>query len=127
MPNTNNLRSYMSSWDEIKQSVENNGDLLTFTMETLREAHGVGRLGIKVCPEISKVLAGMGLGHIPQELPPSQNEQVRLYKRGTPVGELIDTVLAPGESNDKKLVDQIGDSATDYAIVIEKIRELVAE
>lgn len=69
----------------------------------------------------------MGLGHVPQELPNFQHEQVRLYKRGTPVGELIETVLAPGESNDKKLVGQVGDSATDYASVIEKIRELVAE
>ncbi|MDQ3507744.1 MAG: hypothetical protein M3494_06990 [Actinomycetota bacterium] len=69
----------------------------------------------------------MGLGHVPQELPLFQHEQVRLYKRGTQVGDLIETVLAPGELNDKKLIDQIGDATDDYATIVEKIRELVAE
>lgn len=50
----------MTTWDEIKQSVENNGDLLTFTMEVLREAHGAGRLGIVVRSEISKDIGGDG-------------------------------------------------------------------
>ncbi len=110
-----------------KLNIESNGNVKTFVMETLREAHGAGRLGINVRSDISKVLAGMGLGHIPQELPPFQHEQVRLYKRGTPVGELIETVLAPGEQSDKKLVDQVGGSATDHIAIVEKIRELVAE
>ncbi len=115
------------TWDEIKQSVENNGNLRTFTMEPLRNAHGFERLSRRACLDISKVLAGMGLGHVPQELPLFQHEQVRLYKRGTQVGDLIETVLAPGELNDKKLIDQIGDATDDYATIVEKIRELVAE
>ncbi len=117
----------MATWDEIKQSVEDNENLHTFTMETLRNAQGSAKLGLHVRSEISKALAGMGLGHVPQDLPSYQHEQVRLYKRGTPVGDLIETVLAPGEPNDRKLIDQIGGSATDYATIIEKIRELVAE
>jgi len=117
----------MASWDEIKQTVEDNGNLKTFTMETLREAHGSGRLGLHVRSEISRTLAGMGLGHVPQDLPTYQHEQVRLYKRGTPVGQLIETVLAPGEQNDRKLVEQFAQPDTDYASIIEQIRELVAE
>ena len=69
----------------------------------------------------------MGLGHVPQELPSYQHEQVRLYKRGTPIGELIETVLAPGQQNDSKLTQQFSSDAADYADVIAKIRELVAE
>ncbi len=117
----------MASWDEIKQVVEKNGNVTTISMEQLRDAHGSGRLGVTVREEISRELAGMGLGHVPQELPSYQDEHVRVYKHGTPVGELIDTVLKPGQENDCKLTAQVGDSEVDYATIIEKIRELVSE
>jgi len=114
-------------WEQIKQQVEANGNVCTLTMETLREAHGAGRLGLHVRDEISKTLAGMGLGHVPQDLPSYQHEQVRVYKRGTNIGELIETVLTPGESNDRKLAEKFAQSGPDYASVIEQIRELVQE
>lgn len=116
----------MPTWDEIKRQVEENGDVKTMTMEALREAHGSGKLGKHVRTEISKRLAGMGLGHVPQELPNFQHEQVRIYKRGTAVGDLVEIVLAPGESNDRKLSDQFATSDTNYAEIIEQIRELVS-
>jgi len=59
----------MASWDEIKQIVEKNGNVATLTMEQLRDAHGASKLGVNVRAEISSTLAGMGLGHVPQELP----------------------------------------------------------
>src|SRR5690348_7601989 len=93
----------MADWNSIKEEVENNGNILTLNMENLREAHGASKLGIHVRAEISKTLAGMGLGHVPQELPSYQHEQVRLYKRGTSIGDIIEMVLAPGQQNDTKL------------------------
>lgn len=117
----------MSTWDELKQNVEANGNVITVTMEELREIAGAGKLGVHVREQISKTLAGMGLGHVPQALPTYQHEQVRLYKRGTPVGDLIGTVLAPGESNDSKLKEQFSGDEIDYAAIISQIRELVQE
>jgi hypothetical protein len=117
----------MKNWDEIKLAVENNGNVMTMTMDVLRDANGSGRLGVLVVDEISKVLAGIGLGHIPVILPTYQDEQVRLYKRGTTVGEVIETVLAPGKQNDVKLTERLGDGSPDFAIIVQKIRELVAE
>lgn len=117
----------MTDWDSIKAAVENNGNVQTVTMETLRNVHGSAKLGVHVRTEIGSRLAGMGLGHVPKALPTYQHEPVRLYKRGTPVGDLIETVLAPGEQNDKKLVDQLGDSDVKYAETIEQIRDLVSE
>ncbi len=117
----------MPSWDDIKQAVEKNGNVATFTMEQLRDAHGSLKLGVNVRAEISSHLAGMGLGHVPQELPSYQHEQVRVYKHGTPVGDLIDSVLTPGQQNDSKLVNRVSDKAIDYAAIIEQIRELVSE
>jgi hypothetical protein len=117
----------MTSWNEIKNAVEKNGNVLTVTMEKLRDAHGAAKLGVHVRREISSALAGMGLGHVPQELPSYQHELVRLYKNGTPVGELIATVLTPGQQNDSKLIEQFGGGGVDYAGIVQKIRELVGE
>lgn len=117
----------MASWIEIKESVERNGNLMTVTMEQLRDAHGTAKLGVNVRAQISSALAGMGLGHIPQELPSYQHELVRIYKNGTPIGELITTVLTPGQQNDNKLSTQFGDGSVDHAAIVQKIRELVTE
>ena len=56
-----------------------------------------------------------------------QHELVRVFKNGTPVGDLIDTVLKPGQQNDEKLTTQLSSERTNYAEVIQKIRELVTE
>jgi hypothetical protein len=117
----------MASWIEIKEAVEKNGTVMTVTMEELRDALGKDKLGVHVREAISKELAGMGLGHIPQQLPGYQHEQVRVYKRGTPIGEFIETVLMPGQQNDSKLIAQFGDVGVDYADIVQRIRELVAE
>jgi hypothetical protein len=117
----------MHDWNSIKQEVEKNGNVLTVSMETLREATGAGKLGVHICRQISQTLVGMGLGHVPQELPSYQYEQVRLYKRGTPVGDVIELVLAPGQQNDEGLRQKFGANVVDYGVIIAKIRELVSE
>ena len=117
----------MADWNGIKGLVETNGDVVTVTMEDLRDAHGSGKLGVHVRAEISRALAGMGLGHVPQELPSYQHEQVRLYKNGTPIGDLIATVLNPGQQNDERLSKQFVSGGPDYAGIVQKIRELVNE
>jgi len=52
---------------------------------------------------------------------------VRLYKKGTPVGDMIVTVLTPGQQNDSKLGEQFSGAGVDYAGIVQKIRELVGE
>jgi uncharacterized circularly permuted ATP-grasp superfamily protein len=117
----------MTTWDQIKDDVEKNGNVLTVTMEQLRDAHGTAKLGVHVREEIHRTLAGMGLGHVPRELPSYQHEQVRIFKNGTPVGDLIVTVLTPGPQNDSKLSEQFIAEGVDYAAIVQKVRELVAE
>lgn len=114
-------------WNEIKKDVEDRGGVATVTMETLRDANGAGKLGVHVRAEIRSTLAGMGLGHVPIELPAYQHEQVRLYKRGTPIGELIEQVLTPGQQNDVALAGRFGGGGPDYAAIVAKIKELVAD
>ena len=85
----------MTDWNAIKGAVEKNGNVQTVTMEQLRDANGAAKLGVHVRDAISST-AGLGLGHIPQVLPTNQHELVRLYKKGTPVGDWISAVLTPG-------------------------------
>lgn len=117
----------MNNWDEIKNLVEENGGVVSFTMNELRDAAGKEKLGVNVRAEISKTLAGFGLGHIPKELPSYQHESVRLYKRGTYVGDFIETVLSPGEQNDRRIREQLNATDARNIEIIEAIRELVAE
>lgn len=116
----------MESWDRIKARVEAGQGILTVNMIELRDAAGKEKIGPHVKTEITRMIVGMGLGHLPQELPNYHNESVRLYKRGSPLGDLIEMVITPGESNDLKLREQFKDGSVDHALIIEKIRELVA-
>jgi len=103
----------MANWDEIKAKVEKNNNVLTLTMNELRTATGKEKLGVHVRKEIGNSLISKGLNHIPQELPSHQHELVRLYKRGTPIGDLIDTVLSPGEQDDWKLKEQFPENTVE--------------
>ena len=114
-------------WSATKQQVEANGDVLTVTMEELRNVHGAGKLGRNVCGEISKELVGMGIGHIPEPLPSNQTDLVRLYKRGTQAGGLIEAVLRPGAGNDNLVRTAARTGGTSSDTILAQIRDLVAE
>jgi hypothetical protein len=108
--------------EDVKAEVSRNQDVLTVSMEALRNAYGAGRLGIHVRDGISKELHGLGVGHYPTELPDSQDESVRLYKHGTPVADVIDAVLQPGEQHDEEIREA---AAKETAEVLKQIRELI--
>lgn len=117
----------MNAWENIKNKVEQNDSVATFTMTELRDATGKEKLGVHVKAEISKTLTGLGIGHIPRDLPSYQDEVVRLYKRGTPIGDFLEIVITPGEQHDRRIRDQLSQAEFRYIEIIEKIRELVTE
>jgi hypothetical protein len=94
----------------------------TTTMWALRDAYGTGKLGPHGCSGISKELAGRGLGHYPPTLPQHQDEMVRLYKLGSPVGDLIEALLEVSTEQDDTLRRA---ACGDDAAVLRQIRELV--
>lgn len=79
-----------------------------------------------VLPSRERLLGWVSV-NIPQKLPTSQNQQIRLYKRGTQVGELLQLVLTPGEQKDMELVERFSGQVPDYGAIVQRIRELVAE
>src|SRR5262249_31162248 len=96
--------------------------VLSLRMGQLRDAYGAQRLGIQVRTNISEELGRRGIVHYPVELPESQNAWVRLFKLGTPIGDLGNTLATFGPADDEKL-RLLG--VTDSQSVLEKIRQLV--
>lgn len=111
----------IKTYDELAKQVAAKDGVMTVTMDTLRDLHGAGRLGIHVCAEISEQLAAHGLGHVFDELPVSQTESARIYKLGTPVAELIRAVTTMGEKNDQKLRERGTDRS---ASLLKEIRRI---
>lgn len=112
----------MPGYNDLRASVEGDGGLLTTTMETLKDIQGAGRLGVNVREAISKALASHGLGHLPAELPANQWEEVRLYRLGTLLSDVVDAVAKPSAKGDEVLRTV---SSSDSQETLRKIRELV--
>lgn len=114
----------MNTWEDLQGFVGQNGDVISVKMITLRDLHKVKKLGVHVVEQISNKLKGVGLGHYPTDLPLYQEDDVRLYRLGTPVAELIGAVLYPSRENDDKLRDVAEDGASD---TLDRIRALVCD
>jgi hypothetical protein len=93
-------------------------------MEVLREAHGVGKLGVHIRAGIKSELASRGIGTLPDDLPTYQHQEVRLFRLGTPIANVISAVLNPSEAGDATLRQSAG---TDAQEVLRTIRQLVCD
>lgn len=80
------------SWDDLRQAVEDHGGVLRIYMSALRALQNAGRLGINVRTDISRRLAGVGLSHLPADLPSYQDNEVVLYQLGTPAADVVEAV-----------------------------------
>jgi len=112
------------SLDELEEFVSTNENVITLAMVKIRDAYGASKLGVNVRENIKNELTKRGLGHYPSELPVYQYEKVRLYKKGSSVGLLIDAVLEPMEQNDVLIRSRTNESDSE---TLRKIRELVEE
>ncbi len=115
------------TFQEYADLVEKSGGVMTVAAGGLRDAAGHDRLRPGVKKKVRLGLKGAGLGHIPTEIPSNQDSLVRLYKRGTPVGEFIDMLLTPSQGNDETLQARFTDDGPDYADIVAQIRDLVSE
>ena len=115
-----------TSYEELAQAVDQNGGLVVADMGRLRDAHGAGKLGSMVVYAIHEQLESHGLGHAPAELPTFQNERAIVYRKGTPVGRVIDAVTRIGDRSETILKEAVGKNSQSNAL-LQKIRELVCD
>jgi hypothetical protein len=90
-------------YSPITTAVAKSGGVKTFEMVELLTAHGAGKLGRIVRKEISADLARMGYGHVPADLPNRKVKLVRVFKYGTPVGNVILAATLPAVEHDETL------------------------
>jgi hypothetical protein len=93
----------VEKYGDLRNAVTTNDGVYTTSMDTLKKIEGAGRLGVHVRNAISRSLESYGLGHLPRELPPNQEDPVRLYLLGSPVADVIKAVLTPSDKGDDTL------------------------
>lgn len=108
--------------EDIRDAVEENGGVLTLSMEELRDAHGAERLGVNVRSAITSRLRKLGLNHQPYVLPAYQEDTIRLYLADSAVAKLLQAVSHTGPRWDKVLREAANSDASE---VLHKVRELV--
>jgi hypothetical protein len=114
------------SFEDVRQAVNHKDGVLTTTMGALCKLVGNDRPGKLVRAKIAKNLRVLNLGYWPcsdrGDLPNHSHTAVRLYKRDSPVAELIEAALTPSPNNDDLLREAGGGKASDLLL---KVRELV--
>lgn len=113
----------MNMLKEIESRVDANGGLAICTLGELRDLAGKGKLGAYVLQAAAKALDGIGLAFYPVPAEPlRQHHEVRVYRRDSPLGALVQAVIEPTERGDELLR---ATANNDHAAVISKIRDLV--
>lgn len=113
-----------STYDELRDAVEESGGLHLIQMAVLRDIRGAGRLSTGICAAISDDLAAHGMGHLPAELPTAQWAEARIYRLGTPIAAVVSAVLNPSAAGDKSLRSLAQD---DPRRILQQIRALVSD
>lgn len=122
--------SRFGSMQDVAAAVEESGDLLPVSLGELREALGYNRLGIRVLNEIAEKLAGEGLGYFPLDVLSDRNDAprygdvVRVFKKGTALGQVVTSILEPTIPGDERLKEIAG---SDAANILKSIRALLAQ
>jgi len=91
-----------SGMAKLAESVSEQGDLLCVKMSDLRDAAGWDRLTRGTCRAIEEGLRQNALWHFP-ELVVNRHAEVRIYRVGTPLGNLVEAILKPTHAGDEFL------------------------
>jgi hypothetical protein len=114
-----------STLEELREAVERNENILTVPMWMVRDAYGKERLKVHVRKGIHEALSGLGLTHMPFEIPDNQHEMLRVIKKGTPAAKLIAAVKrvsADHPDDDQVIRDAV---SGDAKATLQEIREMV--
>ena len=87
----------VTTFDQIKTQVGENGGAKRFQMRRLRDAGRHGKMGKHVAREISDSLRARGLGHLPVDLPLEQSAYVTVYELESLPGKLVVAVTRPSK------------------------------
>ena len=109
------MAEQVNSYEDLKKVVDEGKGVVTVYAASLRDAEGAGRLTERINGNISRSLASRGLGHVPltvSELPTSQWDEVRVFDRTSPIGDVIVAAHTVGEDADARLREAVNGDAT---------------
>ncbi|HEX7662812.1 MAG TPA: hypothetical protein VF444_25375 [Pseudonocardiaceae bacterium] len=106
------------SWADLRSAVVDHHGVYRIDMGRLRAIGGYGRLGPNVRQILSSNLAGLGIGHLPAELPSSQDQEVLLYQYGTPAAEVVAALRGDVTASAETALVQLNSSRD-----LERVRE----
>jgi hypothetical protein len=113
----------MSILNDIAAKVDEGGGLATCTLGDLRKVANKDKLGPFVLEAAAKALDTVGLAFYPTPPAPlRQHHEVRVFKRDSPIGAVIQAVLEPTERGDDHLRATANGK---YNEVVQKIKELI--
>lgn len=120
------MQTYASIAD-VRSAADENGGLLKVNLGQLREALDFKRLGVRVLSQIADALDDRGLGYFPEWVldaneTPRYGDEVRVFVKKSPIGELVSAVLNPTDDGDERLTETAGSSA---ATTLSEIRQLL--
>jgi len=111
--------------EQLREAVELNDNVLTVPMWKIRDAYGAQRLKVHIRSGIHDALDGLGLWHLPREIPDNQHAVLRLIKKGTPAAKLLlamNRVSADHPEDDELIRNAV---AGDAKATLQEIREIV--
>ena len=114
-----------NTYENLTNLVNEHDGLVTCYMASLRDSHGVGKLGIHVVANISDELAKRGLEHFPNDLPVNGGEPVRVFRSGTTVSKLFKSINSPHENDSNKFIQEICAESANQKM--KKIKEIVLD
>lgn len=108
-------------FDELDEWVLEEDNLVTVSGVGLRNAAGWSRMTEGTVAFIEDELKKRALGCFPR-LSADRHAEFRIYKKGSPLGNLIEAVLQPTDSGDKLLRESSSGAAQE---ILRKIERLV--
>lgn len=113
-----------ASFQELAELVDEHDGLYVTTAVKLRDVAQWQRLTSGAIEEIDNNLVQHALGYYPDISPGDRFSEVRVYRRGLDVGNVIEAVLDPTEHGDKLLREAATGGAAE---TVRSIRRMVCE
>lgn len=110
-----------NAFDDLRDEVIANGNILAVKMVRLRDAAGYGRLGKYVVQEIDGKLRGRGLGHTKLSVD-NQEETAYVYAMGSDPERLVEAASKATDDGAEVIRKATDQNATD---LLRKVKALV--
>lgn len=117
--------------EELTKSVEED-QITVIELQVLKDIFSFRRLGNRVLTEIASKLTSKGISYFPRETlennpSPRHWEEIRLYKKDSEVGKIIESVLNPTLESDTYLIETASSKEGQAAAILDDIRKILGQ